>query len=382
MSDRPLSIMFLVTEDWYFWSHRKDLARKLLAHGYDVFLGTRAQGELVGRIEDCGIKLKQLPFRRSLRNPILDILASIKMLAAIHSTKPDVVHFVALKPVLLGFISVLLLRKVVFVHAIAGFGYIFTANSSFAVTAKWIVNILLRTILRRRNSFVLVQNLDDKLKAQKNFGLAENKVFLIPGSGVDTERFSPTLARKYAAGEKLLVVLPARMLFEKGCREFVAAAEVINKKDKICRFALVGGVDFENPGGIPKKQIDEWVSTEIVEWWGHVEDMAEVYNQADIVCLPSYGEGLPKALLEAAACGKPLVATDVPGCRDICVDKKTGITVRPKDVTSLVSALGQLLDDAELRERYGHNARAIVVSQFSLEQISKQTIVFYNEITK
>ena len=178
------------------------------------------------------------------------------------------------------------------------------------------------------------------------------------------------------------MILPARVLGDKGVYEFVAAAAQVRARRPDVRFALVGAHDRANPGAVDSRDLDVWVATGAVEWWGHRRDMAEVYAQAYVVCLPSYREGLPRALLEAAACARPLVATDVPGCREICIDGETGLRVPAQNVDALVAALLRMLDEPALAVACAQAARAKVEREFTLTRIADQTLALYRQLSR
>lgn len=374
-------VLFFITEDWYFWSHRKELALALKRRGIPVGIGTRVS-RLRNHITALGLAVVSMPFRRSLRTPFSDIAACVRMLWVIRTMNPVIVHLVAIKPILASFLSVLLFRDTHFVHALAGLGYAFTADSKKALLTRVIITPVLKFIFRRPNSFLLVQNDDDRSLVKRLFSISSEKLFVIPGSGVDTTWYRPGDHSKRKEGTPNLVVLPARVLYEKGCLEFARAAAKVKLEHPTCRFALVGGLDSDNPGGIAEEQVHHWVSTYGIEWWGHVEDIRDVYRAADIICLPSYREGLPKVLLEAASCAKPMIATNVAGCKEICVHKVTGLLVEPKSVDGLVRAMNTLLNDPLQRRTYGANARCLVKEKFSVEVITNQTLNLYEKISE
>jgi len=368
--------MFAVTEDWYFWSHRKPLADVLAAGGCIVSIATRF-GNYRAALADAGFRCIAITFERSLRHPLRDLRALFALSRAVTRAKPDVVHLVSLKPILLSAVAGLTHPGTAFVAAFTGMGYLFSTRDRGARWLRRGVVVLLRFVLRRRNTWIIVQNTDDlALLRDRRLG-ASARTVLIPGVGVDIRKFACSRERACATA---LVVLPARLIRDKGIEEFVAAAMEIKRSKPTVRFALVGAADPDNPAAIPAATIAKWIDAGAIEWWGHRSDMTAVYHEAQIVCLPSYREGLPKVLLEAAACGRPLIATDVAGCREVCIDGLTGMLVPPRLVPPLVDALIALLDSAEMRQRYGSAARALVEEQFSLDKIAAQTMAFYQRI--
>ncbi len=366
------SILYLVTEDWYFWSHRVALARRARAHGYAVLLGTRATAHRA-RIEQAGIECVELPFERSMRHPLRDARAACGILRLIRARRPTLVHLVALKPMLLAALAIRCCPSVPFVHAVTGLGYLFTNPGRRGRLLRALVVRWLRFAVNRPNAWLIVQNeADARLLRETAIGVPA-RTRLIRGSGVDTLRFAPSAL----PASTPLVVLPARLLRDKGVAEFVAAARLVRGRGSHARFVLVGPCDPDNPAAIPEAQVRAWTVDGAVEWWGPRADMPDVYAQATIVCLPSYREGLPKALLEGAACARPLVATDVPGCREVCRQGQTGLLVPPRDAAALAAAIERLLGDDDACRRFGTAGRALVEHEFSSERIADETMALY-----
>ena len=368
-------LLFLVTEDWYFRSHRLGLARRARDAGYDVCIGTRLN-TMRRELEQEGFSVCDIPFERSLRLPHRDLAAYGAIRALIRDYRPDVVHLVSLKPILLGGAALLGWPRVSVVAAFTGLGYIFSSRDRMARVLRPVVVAALRRIARGARRWVLAQNADDlSVLAHYGIGRAEQRR-IIRGAGVDLDEFKITVAPTV---EVPLIVLPGRVLVDKGVFEFVEAARLVHRQGVTARFALVGGYDPDNPGAVAAKVVETWVSEGLVEWWGHCECMPEIYAQASIVVLPSFREGLPKALLEAAACGRPLVATAVPGCREICINEETGLSVQPQDAAALAGAIVRLLSDVGLRARLVRGARELVEREFSLDRIAQQTLQLYAE---
>jgi glycosyltransferase involved in cell wall biosynthesis len=375
--DRPPAVLFAVTEDWYFWAHRKPLADYLHARGCDISVATRVK-DFRSRLSAAGFNCIAMNFERSLRYPWRDVRVLFTLPAAITRHDPDIVHLVSLKPILLSAMALLSNRRTRFVAAFTGMGYLFSTTDRGAHWLQSLVVAVLRALLQRPNCWVIVQNADDlALLRSHRLGDAARTI-LIPGSGVDTQAFA---YREVPLSATPLVVLPARLIRDKGIAEFVAAAERTRAAIPGARFALVGAADPDNPAAIDAATIERWTRSGIVEWWGHRADMAAVYHAAQIVCLPSYREGLPKVLLEAAACGRPLVAADVAGCREVCIDGLTGTLVAPRSIDALASALIAMLRSPDMQLRYGLAARALVERHFSLELIAGQTLAFYQQIS-
>lgn len=368
-------ILFLITEDWYFYSHRLPLARAALAQGHEVVLLTNVNehGDL---IRSEGIRVLPLTMKRRSMNPITELRTLRRILAIYRCERPDLVHHVALKPVLYGSFVAACAGFSTVVNALAGMGFLFISERFSARVLRFWVKLVLRFLLNRGSSRLILQNPDDAEMLVQHGVADENKITIIKGAGVDVSVFVPG----DEAPAPVTVILPARMLIDKGVCEFVEAARLLAGEGCNARFVLVGGIDIENPASLSEEQLIQWQNEQNVEWWGHRSDMTEVLAQSHVVCLPSYREGLPKALLEAAACGKPIVATDVPGCREIVVNEVNGLLVPARDSQALACALRRLVVDKGLRERMGTHGREMVVKEFSERKVVDATIRLYNEL--
>ena len=368
-------LLFLVTEDWYFCSHRLPLARAAKAAGYEVVVATRI-GRHADAISGEGFKLIPIGLRRRSHNPLRELAAILEIAGIYRRERPDLVHHVALKPVLYGSLAARLARVPAVVNALAGLGFVFASASLRArLLRPWVVGAL-RLLLDADGARLIVQNPDDRRMLVDHGVVAAARVRLIRGSGVDIRRFAPT---PEPVGTPL-VMLPGRLLWDKGVGEFVAAARLLKERGVAARFVLVGDGDPENPAAIPDEVLQAWRQDGVVECWGRREDMPEVLGSSHIVCLPSYREGLPKALLEAAACGRPIVATDVPGCREIVIDGSNGLLVPPRDAPALAAAIVRLLAQAKLRAEMGRRGRELVELEFSEEIVVAQTLAVYREL--
>jgi glycosyltransferase involved in cell wall biosynthesis len=374
MRDRP-RLLYLITEDWYFWSHRVDLARAARGAGYDVVVATRVtdHGE---RIRREGFQLEPLEMVRRSRNPFREVAAVAELVRLYRRVRPDVVHHVAMKPILYGSVAAWLTRVPAVINAFAGLGYIFMGGRNRLLC--WGMKTALRTVLSLGHSVVLVQNHDDQDRLVGEGVTPASRTRIIAGSGIDVAVYA---LQPQPSGVPI-VVLPARMLWDKGVGEFVEAARQLKRKDVHARFILVGRRDEHNPAAIPEIRLKEWMQEGVVEWWGHREDMPAVYAAAMLVVLPSYREGLPKVLLEAAACGRAMVATDVPGCREIVRDRFNGLLVSPKDSVSLAAAIDELLSDHQMREVMGQRSRTRVMAEWSGHRIAEQVLGLYQDMVK
>lgn len=362
-------LLFLVTEDWYFVSHRLALAVEAVQKGYEVVLVTRVSSHR-SEIERNGIRV--VPFKANRRgmNP-LEVLGEAVSLARIYRReKPDILHHVALRAVVVGGLAARLCGIGRMVSAITGMGFLFT-EAGRRPWARRVVSRVLPHVLSR--GLVIVQNSDDS-KQLSLFGLSAKRQRLIAGAGVDTTKFRPSIREN----ERVIVMMAARLLWDKGVGEYVEAARLL--RDTGARFVLVGMIDTDNPAGVSAGEVDTWVGEGIIEWWGHRQDMAATLAHADIFCLPSYREGLPKAILEAMASGIPCVSTDVPGCRDVVRNGETGILVPARNGVELAAAISTLIGKPTLRLAMGVSGRQHVLDEFCDEKVISATLNVYEEL--
>ena len=369
-------LLFFVTEDWYFCSHRLPLALAAKQAGYDVVVVTRVRlhGDL---IRDAGLRLIPLELSRRGKNPLSELKLILRLASIYRSEKADIVHHVALKPVLYGSIASRVSGVPFVVNALAGLGLLFSSGSLKAKLARPVFMVFFRLLLNRKGSAVILQNLDD-VELMCGAGIVKReRVSLIRGSGVDLCQYTASPE----SGVPPLVILASRLLWDKGVAEFVDAARQLKKHGVSARFALVGEGDAENPRSIDSQQLKAWCDEGVVEWWGRQNNMPEVFAQSHVVCLPSfYGEGVPKVLIEAAACEKPIVTTDTPGCREIVRDGENGILVPVKDSSAVASALKKLIESPSLRKKMGQKGRALVAQEFSLDRVNRETLTLYEAL--
>ena len=370
-------IILFANTDWYLYNFRLELAQAFQDQGNEVLL-ISPDGEFRSRIEAAGFEWKPISVSRRGMNPIRELYNLFLLLQLYSREKPDIVHHFTIKCVLYGSTVAHLLGIKKVINSIEGLGYVFTENSTKVNLIRQVVLLWYRWTLH--STKVIFLNKEDQAYFFEQSLIKEDQAVLIAGSGVNVKRFSP--AAMNVSTDSPLVVLVSRMLYDKGVAEFVEAARILKGKNIKGRFALVGNIDTGNPAAIPLKVIEGWQEKGWIEWWGWRDKMWEVYQQADIACLPSYREGLPKMLIEAGACGLPLVTTDIPGCRDVVQDGKNGLLVQPRDVDSLADALEKLLLDETLRKTLGKCSREIVEKQFSAETVIRKTIFVYEEMTQ
>ncbi len=371
MKGKP-HLLYLVTEDWYFCSHRLPLAIAARAAGFDVTVATRVTHH-ADRIRNAGLNLVPLSWSRSSTHPLRELAALREVIGVYRSLRPGVVHHVAIKPVIYGSLAAWLTKIPLVINAIAGLGYVFASRDMKARLLRPFLRAAFRLMLNRKNTRLIVQNQDDLFQFTNDRMVDPGRVFLIRGSGVNLDLFKLVPEPEGIP----LVVLPARMLRDKGVEEFVAAARILKVAGVSARFALVGSPDPENSACIASEQIAAWQSENIVEYWGWQDDMAAVFQQSHIICLPSYREGLPKALIEAAACGRPVVTTNVPGCREAVRDGDNGFLVPPRDSALLAAALKRLIADPALRQSMGKRGRERAQLEFALDKVVAETLALY-----
>lgn len=374
MKSRP-RILFLVTEDWYFRLHWIGLARAARDAGFEVLLATRVQQHGL-EISQQGIKLFPIGLHRRSMNPLREFLAVLELTRLYRSEKPDIVYQVAFKPILYGSVAARLAGIPSVVNAFAGLGYTYTSENIKTKLLRLFLKIGLKAACARARSVTVFQNEEDRTQLIRDCIVEERQTRVIRGTGVDIERFQPMAGKDPMP----IVLLACRMLWDKGVREFVEAARLVNRLERNARFVLAGRCDKDNPASIRPTQLHQWHEEGVIEWWGHRDDMPTVLGSATVVVLPSYREGLPVSLVEAAACGKAIVATDVPGCREVVRHGVNGLLIPSKDAGALADAVTTLLKDEVFRDELGRRGRDIAVNEFSAASVIGQTLALYHEL--
>ncbi len=366
-------ILFVVNVDWFFLSHRLPLALGAKDAGADVWVASAHTGR--GReITDNGLGFIPVPMARSVGRPTDEIRALVSLAKIYREVKPDLVHHVAVKPIIYGSL-ISRLYRIPTVNAISGFGHLFGTGRGRAT--RLLAETGFRMALGNPASFTIFQNEDDQRDFVSRSFLPQDRTILIRGSGVDCEVFKP---RTEKPPNERLVVFASRMIKEKGVQEFVEAARTLRREVPDTKFVLLGKPD-ESLTAIGVRELEQWDSEGLVEWRGHVDNLEGVLPEASVVVLPTYyREGVPKILLEAAACGVPVVTTDIPGCRDVVQPGRTGLLVKPRDSAALVAAIRTLLDDEEYRQRLGTNARKQAEAEFRVEAVVAKTLDLYRRL--
>jgi glycosyltransferase involved in cell wall biosynthesis len=374
----PPKLLFLVTEDWYFCSHRLPVARAARESGFEVVVVTRVR-EHGGAIQDEGFALRSLAWRRR-GDGLLGAARAISAITRLYrAERPDIVHHVALKPVLFGGLA----RRLAFpnsagrpasIDAVMGLGSGFSTTTLAARLRRPPLALALRLAADGGPGSIVVQNPEDR-DALVALGIEPRRIALIRGSGVDIVHFAPL---PEPSGDTVTVALVSRMLRDKGVLQAAAAIRRLRARGLAIELVLAGPTDPDNANSLGAEALRALAAEPGIQWLGPAADVRAVWRRAAIAVLPStYGEGVPKALLEAAACGRPLIATDVPGCREAVRSGKTGILVPPHDIDALTEAIAALAADPARRAIMGQAGRALIESQFADEIVARETLALY-----
>jgi glycosyltransferase involved in cell wall biosynthesis len=366
-------LLYLVSEDWYFISHRLPMARSAKLAGYEVHVATRV-GDCGPQITGEGFILHPIAWHRGSMNPIHFLTTIMETRRLYKQSRPDLAHQVALVPSVVGSIAALGLPMAK-LNAFAGLGYIFTSSTAKAHLVRLFAAPLLRWLLKRPNTTVLVQNPDDRAAAMR-LGVPPERIALVPGSGIDVDILTPLPEPP----EPFTIGFVGRLLDDKGVRTLVRAHEILGQRGVAVRTLIAGEPDPSNPASIPEQVLDGWRNRANLVLLGQVDDVRTVWAQAHVGILPSRREGLPKSLLEAAACGRPLIATDVPGCREIARQGVNAILVPPDDAPALADAIETLMKDRDMRLRFGRAGRQLVVDEFLSARIGLEIVALYSRL--
>jgi len=374
MKDR--TILFVVNAPEFFLSHRLPLALAARDQGCSVHVAT-ASGPQAGVIRKHGLTHHVIDFTRSGQNPVKELRALVQLVRLFRRLGPDLVHLVTIKPVLYGGLAARWTGIGAVVSAVSGLGTVFLAESALARARRFLVRKLYKAAFRQKQLAVIFQNPDDGDTLLKAACLSKADVRMIRGSGVPLEDYP---AVPEPAG-KPVVAMAARLLKAKGVVEFVEAARLLRQRGIPVTFRLIGAPDPDNPTSVTQQELDSWKKEGVVELMGFRRDIPDQYAAANIVCLPSYyGEGLPKTLVEAAACGRAVVTTDMPGCRDAIEPGKTGLLVPVKDAGALADAIQYLIENPDKRREMGAAARQLAEREFAIEKIVEQHLNIYREL--
>ena len=370
------TLMFVVNVAWFFVSHRLALARGAIASGFRVHLASDLEDEAeIADILRAGIEFHRVRVVRSGLNPLGDLKTIVDLRRIVRSVRPDLIHNVTAKPVIYGSRVARASGTHGVVNAMSGFGYAYSIGPGRRLLRQGLDRAYRRSF-QPSNVRIVVQNDDDRAEVLRICPAAADRVRTIRGSGVDLHEFrvSPE------PDGKPVVVLPARALREKGVREFAAAAATLLRSGTSARFVLAGRLDPANRGALTAVQLRDLCEQSGLEWRGDCQDMAQLFRECHVVCLPSYREGMPKALLEACASGRAIVTTNVPGCRDVIREGRNGLLVPARNATALAAAIRQLIEDAPLRRRMGVEARLLAEGEFGIDGVVRSHLEIYREL--
>ena len=374
-NDTPL-ILYVVNIPRFFVSHRLPLALAARERGFEVRVATSTQDQQsIRKISDNHIEVHAIPLSQHGIYPFAELKTILALRKLYRRLQPDLLHHVSIKPVLYGGIAALLTGQMAVIHAMSGLGYVFVSDDVKAALLRAITVPLFRAASAGSRTFMIFQNPDDLERFAERGLITREKARLILGSGVDEQVFSP---RDEPVIGLPVVLFAGRLLWQKGVGAFVEVARRLRGK---ARFRVVGYEEESNPLNVSPGQLRAWAEEGLIEWCGKRDDMPQVYAESNIVCLPStYGEGIPKVLIEAAACGRACVTTDTPGCREIVRHEENGLLAPPGDLDALTTAIEQLIENPDLRRQMGAKGRETVLEGFTLRQVSDETIALYRQL--
>ena len=402
-----MKIVLFANTEWYLWNFRRSLALTLRDAGHDVLL-ISPDGPYGDKLRALGLRWQPVRMDRRSLNPLREAWLLLHLLRLFRQERPRLVHGFTIKCAVYGSLAARLAGVPARVNAVAGMGYVFISNALKARMLRPLVRTLLKLALGGRDARLILQNPDDVVLFERAGLVDTAHVRLIPGSGVDCTRFVPCAVESdgtdsrlsraaplrgndgitseeveragVPVGSRLRVLLPARLLWDKGLAEYVHAARLLRAEGRAIDFLLAGDPDLGNPAAVPEADVRGWVAEGLVQWLGHVDDMPGLLRSVDIVALPSYREGLPKGLIEAAASGCALVTTDVPGCREVVTHEVDGLLVPVRDGDALAKAIARLQEEPELRARLADAGRRKALDRFDENIVIQRTMDVYREL--
>lgn len=368
---KPILLM-VVNHPKYFLSHRLPIAEAAAAQGYDVHIAS-VHGPGGDRIRSLGYSYHVLPISRGSMNPFVEVFAVFKVWQLLAKVRPDVLHLVTLKPVLYGGIAARFTRRVGVITAIAGLGSVYVQSGAKYNLIKFLMRCMFKIALAKPRLRAIFQNMDDRDYLVGLGVVSSDKCIIIRGSGVSLNAYEV----KPEPSGKSVVTFAGRLIRDKGIFEFIEAARLLRKKNLGIVFRIAGDIDEGNPSSLSARDLHDLQSAESVELLGYQDDISHIFSDSNIVVLPSYREGLPKVLIEAAACGRAVITTDVPGCRDAIENAVTGLLVPVKDPVALAEAIERLVRDPLLRNRLGTQGRMLAEAAFSIENVVQYHLEAY-----
>jgi glycosyltransferase involved in cell wall biosynthesis len=372
-----LKIVLFANTEWYLYNFRRTLALALQNAGHDVLL-LSPPGPYGEKLQECGLRWIPVPMARRSLNPFREMALVLWLHQLMRRESVDLVHGFTIKGAVYGSLAARLAGVSARINGIDGLGYVFASNDLKAQILRPLVRFMLRLALDGKNARLILLNQDD-VALFEQVGLVDAAlVRMIPGAGVDCKRFASGGQR--VTGQPLRVLMAARLLWDKGLGEYVASARMLNAQGRQIQFLLAGTPDPGNPKSVPEETVRSWVDEGLIDWLGHVSDMPALLTTVHVVALPSYREGLPTTLTEAAACSLPLITTTVPGCRDVVTHEVDGLLIPVRDAEALAQAIARLDDDPVLAARLGAAARAKALALFEEQIVIKSTMAVYAEL--
>jgi glycosyltransferase involved in cell wall biosynthesis len=367
-------VLFVVNDAAFFVSHRLPIAQQLIEEGYEVHLAT--SGETLPIYNEMGLSFHKLGVSRKGTRPLSELRLIWQLFKLFTGLQPDLVHLVTIKPYLYGGIAAKMANVPAVVSAVSGLGFVLMATGFKAKFLKAVLYPLYKFSFSHKNQIIIFQNNDDANFLVDWKVIRASKARLIRGSGVDLSAYQYSAEPK----EKIVITFVARLLTGKGIREFINASRIIHSNGKEVDFWVAGDLDEGNPESITKAEVASWKDLSNVKFFGFQSNVAELYSKSNIACLPSYREGLPKSLVEAAACGRAVITTDVPGCRDAIESNKTGLLVPVNNAVALADAIEYLLENPDVRERMGVAGRALAEKEFAIEKIVAEHMEIFQKL--
>ncbi len=368
-------ILFIANVDWFYLSHRLNIGLEAIKEDYEVHLAAKFTG-CEQRLLSLGFILHPIVIDRG-SNLVKTTKSFFQIFFLINKIKPDIVHAITIKPIIFGGLAAKFFSNVAFVASVSGLGYLFSSSDLKALFIKFFAKLFYRLVFSKQKIKVIFQNKEDLNKISEICNLNSKKIALIKGSGVDLGVYKP-IKKKLDSN---IILFASRLLKSKGLIEFVKSAKEMKSKNLI--FFVAGMLDKENPDCISKEQINKWERSGIIKYCGYIENMRDLICESKIVVLPSYyGEGLPKILIEAAACGKPIITTDHQGCRDAIIPNKTGFLIPIRDSKALTLALNKLLASSRLCEKMGVAGREFAIKNFNIKSVNDKHLKIYYDLIK
>ena len=368
-------IIFLVNVDSFFVSHRLQVANQLLLEGFEVHIATEFTSHKK-ILKKKGFITHDIAFGRNSANLFRAFVSFSQIFFLIKRVKPSILHLISLKPSIFGGLVTFISRVPSVVISITGLGSMFLGKNLFSRIRKFFFNSLLTIVFLRKKLKVILQNKSDLNYLIKNTSLKKSKVITIKGSGVDLKKFKFTKLPI----KNLIILMVSRIIADKGIYEYIQSARLLKRRSFKGKIYLVGDIDFANPSAIQKSKIDLWKKENIIKYFPYKSDIFKIIKKSTIIVLPSYREGFPKILMEAAASGRPVITTNVPGCRDAIINNVTGILVPPKNYISLAKAILDFSKDKKKLKKIGYAARKHAINNFDVIDVVSKHLSIYRSL--